>query len=48
MKYVKSQERGLRVTGSELVGLIPLQSMFDAGKYFLKNKTDQLVLKTLK
>ncbi|MBC8047673.1 MAG: glutamate formimidoyltransferase [Fimbriimonadaceae bacterium] len=28
-------ERGMRVTGSELVGLIPLQSMLDAGKYFL-------------
>lgn len=27
--------RGMRVTGSELVGLIPLQSMLDAGKYFL-------------
>ncbi|MCY7408841.1 MAG: cyclodeaminase/cyclohydrolase family protein [Chitinophagales bacterium] len=27
--------RGMRVTGSELVGLLPLQSMLDAGKYFL-------------
>jgi glutamate formiminotransferase/formiminotetrahydrofolate cyclodeaminase len=27
--------RGLRVTGSELVGLVPLKSMLDAGKYFL-------------
>lgn len=27
--------RGMRVTGSELVGLIPLKSMLDAGKYFL-------------
>jgi glutamate formiminotransferase/formiminotetrahydrofolate cyclodeaminase len=27
--------RGMRVTGSELVGLIPLQSVLDAGKYFL-------------
>ena len=34
----KAQERGLRVTGSELVGLIPLQSMLDAGKYFLKKQ----------
>jgi glutamate formiminotransferase/formiminotetrahydrofolate cyclodeaminase len=31
----KANERGIRVTGSELVGLIPLQSMLDAGKYFL-------------
>ncbi|MBS1604334.1 MAG: glutamate formimidoyltransferase [Bacteroidetes bacterium] len=28
-------QRGLRVTGSELVGLIPLQAMLDAGRYFL-------------
>src|ERR1700760_2721284 len=31
----KAHERGVRVTGSELVGLIPLKSMLDAGKYFL-------------
>ncbi len=34
----KAQERGVRVTGSELVGLIPLQAMIDAGKYFLKKQ----------
>jgi glutamate formiminotransferase/formiminotetrahydrofolate cyclodeaminase len=33
-----AQNRGMRVTGSELVGLIPLQSMLDAGKYFLKKQ----------
>ena len=31
----KAGERGIRVTGSELVGLIPLKAMTDAGKYFL-------------
>jgi len=31
----KAEARGMRVTGSELVGLIPLQSLLDAGKYFL-------------
>jgi glutamate formiminotransferase/formiminotetrahydrofolate cyclodeaminase len=31
-------ERGIRATGSELVGLIPLKSMLDAGKYFLKKQ----------
>lgn len=31
----KATARGIRVTGSELVGLIPLKSMLDAGKYFL-------------
>jgi len=30
-----AEARGIRVTGSELVGLIPLKSMLDAGKYFL-------------
>lgn len=30
--------RGVRVTGSELIGLIPLQAMLDAGKYFLKKQ----------
>jgi len=29
---------GMRVTGSELVGLIPLKCMLDAGKYFLKKQ----------
>lgn len=28
-------ERGYRVTGSELVGLVPLSAMIEAGKYFL-------------
>ena len=31
-------ERGIRVTGSELVGLIPLQAMLDAGRYFLEKQ----------
>ncbi len=31
----KAEERGLRVTGSELVGLVPLNSLTEAGKYFL-------------
>lgn len=30
-----AQTRGLRVTGSELVGLIPLEAMLDAGRYYL-------------
>lgn len=34
----KAAARGIRVTGSELVGLIPLQSMLDAGKYFLEKQ----------
>jgi glutamate formiminotransferase/formiminotetrahydrofolate cyclodeaminase len=31
----KAEERGVRVTGAELVGLIPLKAMLDAGRYFL-------------
>ena len=31
----KADGRGMRVTGSELVGLVPLKAMLDAGKYFL-------------
>lgn len=34
----KAEARGIRVTGSELVGLIPLKAMTDAGKYFLKKQ----------
>jgi len=30
--------RGIRVTGSELVGLVPLKSLLDAGKYFLEKQ----------
>ncbi|MFT6802285.1 MAG: glutamate formiminotransferase/formiminotetrahydrofolate cyclodeaminase, partial [Salibacteraceae bacterium] len=30
-----AQERGIRVTGSELIGLIPLKAMLDAADYFL-------------
>lgn len=34
----KADERGIRVTGSELVGLIPLNAMLEAGRYFLKKQ----------
>jgi glutamate formiminotransferase/formiminotetrahydrofolate cyclodeaminase len=30
-----AEARGLRVTGSELVGLVPLGAMLDAGRYYL-------------
>ncbi len=30
-----ADQRGMRVTGSELVGLVPLKVMLDAGRYFL-------------
>ncbi|MEP7071637.1 MAG: glutamate formimidoyltransferase [Verrucomicrobiota bacterium] len=31
-------KRGLRVTGSELVGMIPKKSLLDAGRYFLRKQ----------
>jgi glutamate formiminotransferase/formiminotetrahydrofolate cyclodeaminase len=34
----KANERGIRVTGSEIVGLIPLKAILDAGKYFLEKQ----------
>ena len=36
--FSKAEVRGVRVTGSEIVGLIPLKAMLDAGKYFLKKQ----------
>ncbi|MDA3820633.1 MAG: glutamate formimidoyltransferase [Candidatus Delongbacteria bacterium] len=38
----KATERGLRVTGSELVGLMPLEAMLDAGRYFLRKQNRSL------
>jgi glutamate formiminotransferase/formiminotetrahydrofolate cyclodeaminase len=34
----KARLRGLRVTGSELVGLVPLGAMLDAGRWFLRKQ----------
>ncbi len=33
-----ADERGIRATGSELVGLVPLSAMTDAGKFFLRKQ----------
>ena len=41
-------ERGYRATGSELVGLVPLQAMLDAGKYFLNKQRLLMQLFTTK
>lgn len=38
----KAEARGIRVSGSELVGLIPLKAMLDAGRYFLKKQKRSL------
>jgi len=37
-----AERRGLRVTGSELVGLLPLKSMLDAADYFLRKQERSL------
>jgi len=34
----KAKARGVRVTGSELVGLVPLNAILDAGRYFLEKQ----------
>jgi len=36
--HKSADRRGMRVTGSELVGLVPLNAMLEAGKYFLKKQ----------
>jgi len=38
----KAAERGLRVTGSEIVGVVPLSAMLEAGKYFLRKQKRSL------
>ena len=37
-----AEARGMRVTGSELVGLVPLQAMLDAGRHFLRKQQRSL------
>lgn len=37
-----AERRGLRVTGSELVGLVPKSVLLDAGKYFLQKQKRSL------
>lgn len=34
----KAAERGVRVTGTEIVGLVPKRTLIDAGKYFLRKQ----------
>lgn len=40
--FEKALARGVRVSGSELVGVIPLEAMLDAGKYFLAKQNRSL------
>ena len=34
----KAAARGVRVTGTEIVGLVPKSTLIDAGKYFLRKQ----------
>ena len=38
----KAQARGIRVTGTEIVGLVPKRALIDAGKYFLAKQERSL------
>ncbi|HMQ16885.1 MAG TPA: glutamate formimidoyltransferase [Phycisphaerae bacterium] len=38
----RAEARGMRVTGSELVGLMPLGALLDAGRYFLRKQRRSL------
>ena len=40
----RSQSRGLRVTGSELIGLVPKKVLIDAGRYFLEKQKRSLAI----
>lgn len=39
---VKAQDRGIRVTGSEIVGLVPKRVLIDAGKHYLAKQKRSL------
>ena len=38
----KAAARGIRVTGTEIVGLVPKKTLIDAGKYFLRKQQRSL------
>ena len=38
MVIEEAAKKGLRVTGSELIGLVPLQAMLDSGEHYLKKQ----------
>jgi len=40
----RADARGVRVTGSELVGLVSLKAMLDAGRYFLKKQQHSIAV----
>ena len=40
----QAAKRGLRVTGSEIVGLVPKNAILDSGKYFLKKQNASIAI----
>ena len=40
----QARKRGLRVTGSEIVGLVPKKSLLDAGIYYLKKQNKSIAI----
>ena len=40
----RANSRGMRVTGSELIGLVPKKVLIDAGKYFLRRQKRSLAI----
>ena len=40
----RANRRGMRVTGSELIGLVPKKVLIDAGKYFLRRQKRSLAI----
>jgi len=40
--FERARDRGIRITGSEIVGLVPLKSLTDAADYFLKKQNRSL------
>ena len=41
---MQARKRGIRVTGSEIVGLVPKDSLLSAGKYYLKKQSRSTAL----
>ncbi|MAV64035.1 MAG: glutamate formimidoyltransferase [Candidatus Marinimicrobia bacterium] len=41
---MQANKRGLRVTGSEIVGLIPKEAIVSSGKYFLKKQNESIAV----
>ncbi len=41
---LQARKRGVRVTGSEIVGLVPKKAMLDAGIFYLKKQKKSIAI----